>query len=229
MLDFAPKTDSSAELRNDVASYLYDVFSSENSGLSGLDRWTQRRVTDENLAKISLVLEADDPLEYCYQNLIREIDTEAESGIYLVDTKSDSEELRNLAGDPGISGRLAQHMDKIAPAIFPDEQVHSHHEMDLVWVTIEARYDRANIDATVSEMIMCHLNNESNSVKDMSAALRSLLYSFHEDLARRRSGLPVVLNERSTRELITMISELAERGGDYDSRVVAICNRAGTA
>ena len=229
MLDFVAKTDDLTKLRNEIAAYLYDVFSSEKSGLSGLDRWTQRRVTDENLAKVSLVLEADDSLEYCYQNLVREIDTEADTGIYLVNANSTSDELRDLANDPGISGQLDQHMSKIAAAIFPDEQAHSHENLDLVWVSIEARYDRAKIDATVSEIIMGHLNGDADYATDMSAALRSLLYSFHEDFARRRSDLPAVLNERSTRELDTMISELAERGGDYGSRVDAICDRAGTA
>jgi hypothetical protein len=229
MLDFVPKTDGSTKLRNEVAAYLYDAFSSEDSGLSGLDRWTQRRVTDENLAKVSLVLEADDSLEFCYQNLIREIDTEAETGIYLVNGNANSIALRDLARDSGISGSLDKHMSKIAAAIFPDELAHSHQNLDLVWVTIKARYDRAKIDATVSEIIMSHLNSSADSTEDMSAALRSLLYTFHEDRARRHSGLPVVLNERSTRELATMISEIAERGGDYDSRVDAICDRAGTA
>ena len=101
--------------------------------------------------------------------------------------------------------------------------------MDLVWVTIEAKYDRAKIDATVSEMIMNSLMDGDQGVEDMTGAMRSLLYSFHEDLARRRSGLPLILNERATRELVTMISELAERGGNYENRVIEICNRAGTA
>ena len=229
MLDYVPETDGLTKLRNEVAAYLYEVFSSKDSGLSDLDHRTQRWVTDENLAKVSLVLEADDSLEYCYQNLIREIDTEAQTGIYLVRANSASNGLRDLADDAGISGELHQHMNRIAAAIFPDEQAHSSQNLDLVWVSIEARYDRAKIDATVSEMIMGHLSDDVDSANDMSVALRSLLYTFHEDLARRRSGLPVVLNKRSTRELVTIISELAKRGGDYDSRVDAICDRAGTA
>jgi hypothetical protein len=101
--------------------------------------------------------------------------------------------------------------------------------MDLVWVGIRARYDRAKIDATASERIMCHLSDSDEGVADMSTALRALLYSFHEDMVRRRSGLPLILNERSTRELVTMISDLADRGGDYERRVADICERAGTA
>ena len=229
MFRLAKKSDALAELRNEVATYLYDAFTDEDSSLSGLDRWTQRRVTDENMAKISLVHEADDPVEYCYQNLIREIDTEAESGIYLVRTNAPTADLRYLANDPGVSGTLHEKMTKIAPTVFPDELAHSHRDMDLVWVTVEARYDRARIDAAVSEKIMSHLMNGDEGVVDMTMAMRSLLYSFHEDLTRRRSSLPRILNDRATRELVSMVSELSDRASDYDQRVREICVRAGTA
>ena len=228
MLGLAKLTDKGAQLRDDVAAYLYDVFSNEDTSLSSLDRWTQRRVIDENMAKIALVLESDDPIEHCYQNLVREIDTEAESGIHLVHANSKVRELRELAGDPGISGKLRRHIEEIAPVVFPDELEHSANGMDLVWVTIEARHDRAKIDATVSEMIMAHVVDDDCCIEDMSQALRSLLYSFHEDHVRRLCKLPLVLNERATRELILMISELADRAGDYQDRVKAITERAGT-
>ncbi len=228
MLGLARKTSNAARLRNEVASYLYNAFS-EDAELGGLDRWTQKRVTDENLAKVSLVLEADDPVEYCYQNLIREIDTEAETGIFLTRKNAPTTELRYLASDPGISGKLHHEMTKVAPVVFADELAHSNENMDLVWVTIEARYDRARIDANVSEITMRYVSEGDSGVADMSLALRSLLYSFHEDLTRRRSGLPLILNDRDTRELITMISELAERGGDYQQRIADIAARAGTA
>jgi hypothetical protein len=229
MLGLARKSNNALQLKNEIAAYLYDVLSEEDSALADLDRWTQWRVADENMAKIALVFEADDPVEYCYQNLVREIDSEAETGIYLARSNAPTRELRELARDAGVTGRLHEEMGKVAPAIFSDELAHSHQKMDLVWETIKARYDRANIDATVSERIMCHLTDSDESVTDMSTALRALLYSFHEDIARRRSGLPLALNERSTRELVTMISDLADRGGDYQQRVADICKRAGTA
>ena len=105
MLGLIKKSDTAAQIRDDVAAYLFDVFSSPDPGISGLDRWTQRRVSDENMAKIALVLEANDSVEYCYQNLIREIDTEAETGIYLAHPEARSGELRDLAQDPGVSQR----------------------------------------------------------------------------------------------------------------------------
>ena len=229
MLRLANRTDVATAARKGVAAFLYDALSAEGSAMSGLDRWTQRRVTDENLAKLALVFEADDPIEYCYQNLLREIDTEAETGIYRVSPTAATSELQELARDPGLSGKLRFEMRKIAPAIFADELDHSNAQMDLVWVTIEARYDRARLDAAVSETIMRYLSEDVDSVADMSMALRSLLYSFHEDLARRQSGLPGVLSDRATRELMTMITDLAERGGDYERRVRDISARAETA
>ena len=216
-------------LQSKVSAFLYAQFSSEHSPLGRLDRWTQRRVSEENLAKVALVLEADDPVEYCYQNLIREIDSEAESGVYLVRPGARLAELRNLSVESGVSGKLYQHMPKIAAVLFADELEHSNDNLDIVWVSIEAQYDRALIDAKVSEMIMAHLVGDTDSAKDMCDAMRSMLYAFHEDLARRRCELPLVLNERATKDLLVMITELSDRSGDYDERVQQICARAGTA
>lgn len=226
MLGLARKTENSAIIRSDVAAYLYDVFTSDDSTLAGLDRWTQRRVMEENMAKIALVLEADDPVEHCYQNLIREIDSEAETGVYLARSDARSTELAELADDPGISGELYLHMEKIARTMFADELAHSNREMDLVWVTVQARYDRAKIDATVSQMIMAHLTEADAGTPGMSTALRSLWYSFHESVARRLTGLPAYPDDLSSRDLILMVSELADRAGDYAPRVDAIGERA---
>lgn len=226
MLGLARNTDISTTIRNEVVTYLYDVFTSEEGTLASLDRWTRRRVMDENVAKIALVLEADDPEEHCYQNLVREIDTEAETGIFLAKQEADRAELCELASDPGVSGRLHEQMQKIAPVMFADELAHSYRDMDLVWVTIHASYDRAKVDATVSEIILTHLTDDGPGVTDMSSAMRSLLYSFHEDLVRRLTGLPQIIDEGSTRELVLMVSELADRAGDYGPRVDAISERA---
>jgi len=229
MMALARKRDPGALIRNDVADYLHEVFSSEGSALAWMDRWTERRVIDQNMAKIGLVLEADDPVEYCYQNLIREIDTEAETGIYLLGRETQSSELLELANDPGVSGELHQQMETIAPVMFADELASSYLEADIVWVTIQARYDRAKIDATVSEIVMSHLTEDGRGNSDMSMALRSLLYSFHEDIARRITGLEPVLDESNNRELLTMISVLTDRAGDYVQRTDAIYERAGIA
>jgi ribosomal protein L17 len=63
----------------------------------------------------------------------------------------------------------------------------------------------------------------------MTDALRAMLYTFHEDLARRRCDMPRLLNDRATRHLVTMVSQLAERSGDYGTRIAEISKRAGTA
>jgi len=228
MLALARTNDTGAMIRSDVANYLHEAFTADDSAMAWMDRWTERRVIDENMAKIGLVLEADDPVEYCYQNLIREIDTEAETGIFLLGKESYSSELRELANDPGVSGELHDQMDVIARVIFKGGLAQSYLDFDIVWVTIQARYDRAKIDATVSEIIMSHLTGDGRGNPDMSMALRSLLYSFHEDITRRITGLKPMLDERNNRELLTMISVLTERAGDYLPRVDAIRERAGT-
>ncbi len=212
-----------------VISYLGERFEAKNSSMSRLDRWSQQRITAENRAKLALVLEADDPVEHCYQNLIREIDSEAESGIFLATPAASAAQLRRLAGEGGISGRLSQQLPTIAPVLFADELAHSNANLDLVWVSIEARYDRANLDAEVSELILMHLLDHEETAADMTDALRALLYTFHEDLARRHCNLPRLLNDRAMRHLVTLVSQLAERSGNYESRIVEISQRAGTA
>ena len=228
MLALDRKREPGVLIRSDVADYLHAAFTEDDSALAWMDRWTERRVIDENMAKIGLVLEADDPVEYCYQNLIREIDTEAETGIFLLGRESHSSELSELANDPGVSGDLHEQIEKIAPVVFEDQLAQSYMDSDIVWVTIRARYDRAKVDATVSELIMSHLLGDGQSNSDMSMALRSLLYSFHEDITRRITGLEPILDERNNRELLTMISVLMDRAGDYAPRVEAIRERAGT-
>lgn len=216
------------EIRSQAAAYLYEQFATEDSPLSRLDRWTQRRISEENLAKIAMVLESEDAVEHCYQNLIREIDTEAETGIYLLRPGAKTKVLRRLAGESGVSAKLYQKMSAIAPVLFPDELEHSNKNLDIVWVTIEARYDRASIDARISEMLMTRLLDNADAARDMTDALRALLYAFHEDIARRQCELPTLLHDRATGDLVTMISELAARSGDYKQRVASICERAGT-
>ena len=221
--------DIGSSVHDAVTAYLNDRFTSKDSSMARLDRWSQQRIAVENQAKLALVLEAEEPNEHCYQNLIREIDSEAETGIYLATPAANVAQLRRLAGEAGVSGRLYQQLPKIAPLLFADELTHSNDNLDLVWVAIEARYDRANIDAEVSELILMHLLDQEDTAADMSDALRAMLYTFHEDLARRRCELPRLLNDRATRHLVTMVSQLAERSGDYGARIAAISKRAGTA
>ena len=205
-----------------VATYLYKVYASDNGLLGNLDRWTQRRITEENMAKLALVFESDDPAEACYRDLIREIDTEAETGIYLARQGSPARHLRRVIDEPAVSGELYKEIDTIAPVVFADEAAHSTEDLDLVWVTIEARHDRAHVDATVSEIIMSHLMDDADAARDMSNAIRALQYAFHEDVVRRRCELPPLMDERDERDLVIMISEMAKRSGSYEDRTEEI-------
>ena len=218
----------SEAIHAEVSQRLYEAFTAENGSLANVDRWTQRKVTMENLAKIELALAADDPVEYCYQNLIREIDTEAETGIYLVGKDIGKTSLNQLSEEPGVSGELYSEVASMAPRIFPDESAHSDDQLDLVWVTIRARYDRASVDAEISTIIMGFLMDDAEIATDMANAIRTLMYALHEDVARRRCELPRLLDERETRELVLMVSELEKRAGNYLERSIEISEKAQT-
>jgi hypothetical protein len=197
--------------------------------LGDLDRWTQRRITEENMAKLALVFESDDPAEACYGDLIREIDTEAEYGIYLASKTKKDRHLSRVLDEPGVSGDLRNAIATIAPRLFPDETAHSTENLDLVRVTIQARHDRAHVDATVSEIIMTHLLDDAPAARDMTNALRALQFAFHEHVVRKCCGLPLLLDERGERDLQVMVTELASRAGNYEDRISEILEQADAA
>lgn len=209
-----------------VSAYLGQVYNDDEGLLGKLDRWTQRRIIEENLAKLTLVLESDDPAETCYRDLIREIDTEAETGIYLVQAASTPRHLHRLIDEPGVSGGMHAEIEVIAPIVFTDETANSADDLDRVWLTIHATHDRAHLDATVSEIIMSFFLDDADSVRDMSDAMRALQYSFHEDVVRRRCSLPRILDDRDSRDLSIMVDELAKRSGSYRARVADIRRQA---
>jgi hypothetical protein len=208
-----------------IATYLYQVYASDDGLLGDLDRWTQRRITEENMAKLALVFESDDPAEACYRDLIREIDTEAETGIFLARHNAVARHLQRVVDEPGVSGELHREIEAIAPVMFANEAAHSAEDLDLVWVTVQACHDRAHVDAMVSEIIMSHLMDDADAARDMSNAMRALQYSFHEDVVRRRCDLPRFIDDRDERDLMIMVTELAKRSGSYEDRIAAISSR----
>ena len=212
----------------EVSRVLYEAFSAENGLLSNVDRWTQRKVTLENLTKIELAHAADDAVEYCYQNLIREIDSEAQTGIFLVNGSSADPSLRALADEPGVSGELGNSVAYLAPTLFSDELAHSDDQLDLVWVTIRARFERARVDAQVSTIALGILMQDPDIAQDMADALRSMMYAFHEHHARQRCQFPALLDEQRARELSVMVAQLETRAGDYADRILEITSRADT-
>lgn len=215
-------------VRATIAEQLYRAYRDTSSLLGNLDRWTQQRITDENLAKVALILDADDPAEACYRDLVREIDTEAETGIYLVRQDATAEHLKRIIDESGVSGELHRNIRMIAPVVFADEAARAEDNLDLVRITIQASHDRAHLDATVSEIIMSFLMDDAESVHDMTGVMRALMYTFHEDMVRRRCGFPLLLSDAENRDLEAMVTELTERGGNYDDRTDAIRRKADT-
>lgn len=211
-----------------VATYLYELYANEQGLLSSLDRWTQRRITDESLAKLALVFESDDPVEACYRDLIREIDAEAENGIYLASADAPLKHLRRVLDEPGVSGELAAHINVIAENMFPDELMLSEEGQEMLWVTIQSRHDQAHVDAQVSEIIIAHLMDDADMAHDMCNALRALQYASHENNVRRCCNLDLLTDDRDERDLMIMVSELEKRSGSYESRIAAINSRVDT-
>jgi hypothetical protein len=211
-----------------IAGHLYRAYRDTSSLLGNLDRWTQQRITDENLAKVALILDADDPAEACYRDLVREIDTEAETGIYLVRQDATAKHLKRVIDESGVSGELHRNMRMIAPVVFTDQAACADDDLDIVRITIQAGHDRAHLDATVSEIIMSFLMDNAESVRDMTGVMRALMYTFHEDTVRRRCGFPLLLSDAEIRDLKTMVTELTERSGNYDDRASEIRRKADT-
>lgn len=216
-------------VRSAIAAYVDELEASGSSPLNSLDRWTRRRIFAETSAKTKLVLDAGDRVEHCYQNLIREIDIEAEMGVLLANRLGGPNALRAMCEDPGVSGELLRKMDRIAPGMFTDEFEHSNGDLDLVWATVQARYDRARFEAETSGLMMAHFLDDDASVSDMTSALRSMFYSFHEECTRRQFDMTSLLDQREAHELYIMVSELMKRAGSYEDRVQAIGREAGTA
>ena len=209
-----------------VAAYLDEVLEGTDSLLTDLNPWTQRLIRNESMAKVALVFEAEDPAEACYRDLIREIDAEAESGIYIARQGLSSRHLSRVVEERGVSGQLYPAIDFIAPVAFADEAAHSADDLDLVWVTIEARHDRAHLDATISEIVMSHLLDDAEAARDMTDAMRALLYAFHEDVVRRRCKLPPIIDARERHDIEIMVGEFMARSCDHELRTDEIRHRA---
>lgn len=208
-----------------VAAYLNDHFSSGEGPLARLDRWTQQSIAVKNQAKRALVLEAIDPTERCYANLIQEINLEAESGIYFATPAGNAAQLQRLAGESGMSGRLFQHLSEIAPTVFPNELRTADGKSDLVWASIEARYDRANLDAEISELILMHLVETEDEAAEMTDRLRSTFYAYHENRIRQLCALPVLLTDRTSKHLTEVVSDLLERASSRGHRTSSTIGR----
>jgi hypothetical protein len=211
-----------------ISEHLYGAFNNTDNLIGNLDRWTHQLITDENLAKVMLVLESSDPSEACYGDLIREIDSEAETGVFLVNQNAKPEHLRQLFDETGVSGKLCQEIETIAPVLFPEEAARSPGDLDVVWTNIQARHARAHLDASVSEIIMGFLMDDTHAAEDMTGVMRALAYTYHEDVVRRSCNLPVLLDDKEIRDLRTMMTELKQRGGDYEERASEIHRNADT-
>jgi hypothetical protein len=218
-----------ATLQESVTHYLDDRFSC-GTLMPALGIPSSQRITAlESGAKLELAMASDDPVEFTYQNLIREIDTEAKFGIFLASPAGNAAQLRRLNGDAGGLGQLHQLIAEIAPVLFSKEYYGSGRQLHQVLIAINSRYDRANLEAEVSELILMHLLDDEDEASDRADKLRALFYACHEERVRRRFDLDAVQSARAAQRLANDIRNLTERAGDYAERVAMIRERAGTA
>ena len=113
--DTAGRARQAFTARARVAAYLQEACGNDGQLPANLGEMAQRCITEENLAKLDLVFDAENPGAACYSDLIRELYMEAQGGVHLVREDSPIEHLRALADDPGISGELYREMPTIAP------------------------------------------------------------------------------------------------------------------
>lgn len=199
-LDESTDEPVSRHVEDAVASYLNDILAGDEHLQANLDRWSRKQVAADNLDKVRLVMSAECPLDRCRANLVREIDAEAESGIYLATPAGSVAQLQRLAGRSGMSGRLFQHMASIAPIVFANDMQHFAGGVDLLWAVLEARYTRARIRVEVSELTLMHLLDADDQAVDLTDDIRNTLYTFHEDRVRRRCDLARILSRRASQD-----------------------------
>lgn len=218
-----------ATMRESVTHYLDDRFSCGSLTPTLDDPARQRIIALESRAKLALATASDDPVEFTYQNLIREIDTEAQFGIFLASPAGKVAQLQRVHGDAGGLGRLHQLIAEFAPVLFAEKYYGSGRKLDQVLIEINSRYDRANLEAEVSELILMHLLHDDGEASDWADELRLVFYACHEDRVRRRFDLTTMQSTSASRRLADQIRNLSDRAGDYAERIAAIRERAGTA
>lgn len=214
------------EISARVQAYLDTVFDKRNGFLWHIDPWTRGRISRDNLGKVALVLADAEPEEACYRDLIREIDTEARTGIYLAGESARAHHLQQVVKEPGVSGLLDREMNRIAPICFADELARSRDGHDLVSVAIQAGHDHAYLDASVSEIIMSFLIRDTQRVLEVVEFMRATQYTYHEHVVRNRVNLPLLLHKSARQDLRVTVGEMAIRSGSYDERVAEIGRRA---
>jgi hypothetical protein len=75
---------------------------------------------------------------------------------------------------------------------------------------------------------MGFLMDDADAVHDMTDVMRALMYTYQENVVRRRCNLPALLEEIELRDLRTMVTEMRQRSGDYEDRASEIRRKADT-
>ena len=206
--DVSRGTRSFRQIHDAIAAFLHDSFACGDRPLTRIDRWSQQRVTVANQARLATLESAESPVRRCIADLTKDINKEAAAGVLLPTPAGNVAMLHRLSGDPGLTGRLFQHLDQIAPILFAEELERAGRDLSLLSAEIEARYDRASLDAEVSELILMYLLADDEVVADMADELRKTFYAYHEVRIRRDCGLPIAINDHSCARLASQVATL---------------------
>lgn len=210
------------QIRSAISRYLTERFETDQSfrpASASTQRW---RISLENYAKLALALEAEDAVEHCLQNLIREIDKEAESGIWLEHPAANAAQLRRLSGNPALSANLHEELPCMLDTLFAGDETGAPKNVDRARASIESRYLHANVDAETSELVLMYQLQDEDEAADLTEILRATFYTFHENEVRRRCGLPGMLNESASQDLAGAVEYFRKRAGCYIERLAAI-------
>jgi hypothetical protein len=212
---------SNRQIHDAIAGFLHDSFASDDRPLARIDRWSQQRITVANQGKLADILSAPNPVGRGIARLTSDIHAEASAGVLLATPAGNAAMLQRLAGESGLTGRLFQHLETIAPVLFADEFQQLGKDLSLMSANIEARFDRSNLDAEVSELILMYLLPGDETVADIADDLRKTLYGFHEDRIRRSCGLPSSISETSSQKLAQRVSNLLADDPHFSDRLLA--------
>ena len=209
------------QIHDAIAGFLHDSFASGDRPMGRNERWSQQRITVANQEKLADILAAPAPVRRCIAKLTNDIHTEAAAGILLATPAGNAAMLHRLKGESAMTGRLFQYLESVAPVLFAEEFDRLGKDLCLLSAAIEARYDRANLDAEVSELILMYLLPEHEAAEDIADELRATLYAYHEDRVRRLCGLGLALSDTASARLNSAVGQMLDDARECDGRLRA--------
>lgn len=207
------------QVHDAIAGFLHDSFASGDRPLGRSERWFLQQITVANQEKLADILASPVPVQRCMANLTNDIHAEAAAGVLLATPAGNAALLHRLKGESAMTGRLFQYLETVAPVLFAEEFDRLGRDLSVLSSAIETRYERANLDAEVTELILMYLLPEDEAAEDIADELRSTLYAYHENRIRRLCGLGLSLNDTASQSLNSMVGQMLDDAREYGDRL----------